>query len=315
MDKKKVIVIYHGNCADGFGSAWVLRKAFTEQAIYHEPYKNPSEINNFTIPGDFENAEFIPGVYQMPPPDVTDAIVYIVDFSYKHDVILEMIEKAHRITHIDHHISAIKDLEYIQNPKYITYFDTEHSGVMLCWFYFFGGKEPPELVKIIEYRDLWKFKNPPTDYDNYVRTVQATIFSYPYDFDVWDMLMASDESDTHEMSLEGTGIERKHFKDIKELLKVGQRRAIIAGFDVPVANLPYTLSSDAGHIMGEGEPFAACYMDTPEGRIFSLRSAQATGIDVSVIAKKYGGGGHKNAAGFKLPHDQLALIPFAGSIK
>ena len=36
--------------------------------------------------------------------------------------------------------------------------------------------------------------------------------------------------------------------------------------------------------------------------IYSLRSRADSGIDVSAIAKKYGGGGHKNAAGFKLEY-------------
>jgi len=74
----------------------------------------------------------------------------------------------------------------------------------------------------------------------------------------------------------------------------------IGGHDVPVANLPYTLTSDAGHRMAQGEPFAACYWDTPEGRVFSLRSS-ANGLDVSAIAADYGGGGHDNAAGFRMP--------------
>jgi len=52
-------------------------------------------------------------------------------------------------------------------------------------------------------------------------------------------------------------------------------------------------------------PFAACYWDTPEGRVFSLRSRE-DGADVSEIAKKYGGGGHAHASGFRVPYDRLA---------
>jgi nanoRNase/pAp phosphatase (c-di-AMP/oligoRNAs hydrolase) len=52
--------------------------------------------------------------------------------------------------------------------------------------------------------------------------------------------------------------------------------------------------------MCAGEPFAACYWDTPDGRFFSLRSSDA-GEDVSAIAQQYGGGGHRNAAGFSVP--------------
>ena len=102
------------------------------------------------------------------------------------------------------------------------------------------------------------------------------------------------------MEKEGKAITRKHFKDIGELIKVTGRKMLIGGVLVPVANLPYTMSSDAGHIMGKGEPFAACYYDTLDGRCFSLRSAP-DGIDVGEIAKKYGGGGHKHASGFRVP--------------
>ena len=71
---------------------------------------------------------------------------------------------------------------------------------------------------------------------------------------------------------------------------------------MPVASLPYTLTSDAALAMAQGEPFAACYWDTERTRIFSLRSADE-GVDVSVIATAYGGGGHQHAAGFAVPRD------------
>ena len=53
------ICIYHGNCADGFGAAWVVRKAL----------------------GDID---FFPGKYQEPPPDATGNDVVMVDLSLIH---------------------------------------------------------------------------------------------------------------------------------------------------------------------------------------------------------------------------------------
>ena len=100
------------------------------------------------------------------------------------------------------------------------------------------------------------------------------------------------------LKLEGDAIERKLQKDIKELIESGVRRMIIAGYDVPVLNAPSAYVSDAGHLMSIGEPFAACYWDHPDGRSFSLRSNKEEGVDVAQIAIMYGGGGHKNAAGF-----------------
>ena len=67
------------------------------------------------------------------------------------------------------------------------------------------------------------------------------------------------------------------------------------------------MSSDAGHELGKGRPFAACYWDTPDGRVFSLRSS-ADGADVSEVAKQYGGGGHRNASGFRVSFAEAAAF-------
>jgi uncharacterized protein len=256
--------IYHGNCADGFGAAWVVRKAL----------------------GDIE---FHAGKYQEAPPDVTGKDVVMVDFSYKRPVLLEMAEKANSILILDHHKTAIEDLVDLP-ANVIAKFDIGRSGAMLAWDHFFPERSPPPLLLHIEDRDLWRFALEKT------RQIQANVFSHPYDFDVWDALMAAEAS---ELASDGEAIERKHFKDIRELLGVTTRQMIIGGHLVPVANLPYTMSSDAGHELAKGWPFGACYWDTPDGRVFSLRSTDE-GEDVSVIAKQYGGGGHRNASGFKV---------------
>lgn len=266
----KKLCIYHGNCADGFGAAWVVRKALGQ-----------------------DNVEFFAGFYGKEPPDVTDREVIMVDFSYKRLVLEGMRDKAKSILILDHHKTAKADLDGFEGkPQHdvSTLFDMSRSGAMIAWDYFFPDQEPPKLIEHIQDRDLWLFKL------NGTREIQATVFSYPYDFEIWDRLMVSAPST---LFVEGSAIERKHHKDIAELVGVSARRMSIGGYNVPVANLPYTLSSDAGHLMGKGEPFAACYMDDPNGRIFSLRSAE-DGVDVSEVAKKFGGGGHKHAAGFKV---------------
>lgn len=272
----KPLCIYHGNCADGFGAAWVVRKALGE-----------------------ENVEFHAGVYQNAPPDVTGRDVYLVDFSYKRAVLEQMLDVARTITVLDHHKSAMDDLSGLgmDHPNLDVTFDMERSGAVITWDYFFD--EPrPELLNHIEDRDLWRFALP------FTREIQANVFSYPYDFGAWDELMQMPIAD---LVTAGAAIERKHHKDIAELTKVVTRRMNIGGYNVPVANLPYTLTSDAGHLLLKGEPFAGCYWDTPEGRVFSLRSTDE-GIDVSEIAKQYGGGGHRNASGFRVSYDQARIF-------
>lgn len=265
----KQLCIYHGNCADGFGAAWVVRQAL----------------------GDIE---FYPGVYQQPPPDVTDRDVVMVDFSYKRPVLLEMAEKASSILIIDHHKTAAEDLHDLPG-NVRTLFNMERSGAMLTWLYFFPDQPPPALLRHIEDRDLWLFRLEGT------REIQANVFSHPYHFDVWDKLMGTDPTT---LIAEGAAIERKHFKDVAELVNVCQREMVIGGITVPVASLPYTLTSDAGHLMATQHPskIGVCYWDTQDGRVFSLRSID-DGPDVSMIAKQYGGGGHAHASGFKVPRE------------
>lgn len=305
-NQSKTMCIYHGNCADGFGAAWVVRKALG--------------------PG----VEFVAGVYGQEPPGVAGKDVILVDFSYKYDVLAELANQANSIIVLDHHKSAAEDLTRFEpfhagiekdtrrddgspllgwksahdmarsqnGPAIACCFDMNRSGAMLAWDHFFPGQEPPQLLRHIEDRDLWLFKLEGT------REIQANLFSYPYDFEVWDRLMATD---VLSLVSDGAAIERKHHKDVAELVGVTKRRLMIGGFDVPAANLPYTLTSDAGHLMAQGEPFAACYWDTPTGRVFSLRSTDE-GMDVSEIASQYGGGGHRNASGFRVPFGhELAL--------
>lgn len=265
------LCIYHANCADGFGAAWAVRQYFNA--------------------GGRDAIDFHPGVHQDPPPDVTGRIVYLVDFSYKRPVLLNMARQARRIVILDHHKTAAADL--VDLPANVsTVFDLDRSGARIAWDFFFPRTTPPPLIDYIQDRDLWRFDLPRS------REVAAGLFSYPYDFAIWSELMKPHRID--DLADAGAAIERKHFKDIHEFIAAAGYRATIAGHSVPVLNAPYFWTSDAGHIMAKGEPFAACYWDTPNGRVFSLRSTD-DGLDVSEIAARFGGGGHRNAAGFRVP--------------
>lgn len=268
----KKLCIYHGNCADGFTSAWVVRKALGDDVDYHA------------------------GVYQNPPPELEGRDVVMVDFSYKRPVLEQIRDRAASVLILDHHKTAEADLRDL--PGVVSVFDMERSGARITWDYYFPNVEPPKLLLHVEDRDLWRFALRKT------REIQASVFAYPYEFKVWDFLMGAD---LDQLAVEGEAIERKHFKDIRELVGVVTRTMKIGGHLVPVANLPYTLTSDAGHLLAKDKPFAGCYWDTPEGRVFSLRSTDE-GMDVAEIAKQYGGGGHKHASGFRLDYAAAAAL-------
>lgn len=274
------LCIYHGNCADGFGAAWAVWKKFPD-------------------------IQFHAGVYGQSAPDVRGHHVVMVDFSYPLETMEKIIAAAISVTVIDHHKTAAEAIQpLLDQGKIYGVFDMDHSGAVLAWKWFHSDTKVPNLLQHIEDRDLWRFNMPNT------REIQAAVFSYPYDFEVWDGLVTIGQYEVMELAKQGEAIERKHHKDVAELVEVTKRIMVIGDYPVWVANLPYTMASDACHTMchipidpqvyGQTKaPFAASYYDKPEGRVFSLRSIGD--FDVSAIAKKYGGGGHKNAAGFTVP--------------
>lgn len=271
----KPLLIYHGNCQDGFGAAWAVWKRHGD---------------------DFE---YFPGTHQEPPPDVSGRRVVIADFSYPADIMRELNASARRITIIDHHISAAKELQPMLDSGEIDgIFDMNQSGAMLTWEWFHPGVKPPRLLEYIQDRDLYRFELP------FSREISSALFSHEQDFDLWDELMASD---LEQLKDDGIAIERKHRRDLQRLIDSGVRRMRLAGVDVPAVNLPFTMSSDAGNLLAQGEPFAVSYWETEDVVSFSLRSTE-DGMDVSEIARAFGGGGHRQAAGFRLSHQMAAAL-------
>jgi len=277
----KALCIYHRGCADGFGAAWAVHRALGDRVEFH------------------------PGVYGASPPDVTGRPVVLVDFSYNRPVMEGLCLAASSILVLDHHRTAADELDGLeqwvisQGVAATVQIDMDRSGAVLAWEHFHPGQPIPRLLQHVQDRDLWRFALPGT------REILACVFSYPFVFDHWDALANEIDRDPAAILVEGRAIERKHHRDIAELLATSTRPMIIGGYRVPIANLPYTLASDAGNALcvgngfGPPPPFAGIYYDRHGGRVFSLRSSGD--FDVSVIAQSYGGGGHKNAAGFTKP--------------
>lgn len=289
------LCIYHANCADGFTAAWVVNQMFKGDVVFHAARYGDS------------------------PPDVSDQHVIIVDFSYKRPVLEEMARVAKSILILDHHETAAKELEGLPRaePHFGCYpplgvaalFDMNRSGAALAWDYFgasgvserASSAHRPLLVDYVQDRDLWRHELA------FSHEVNAFISSLPFEFSQWDLLdglmhpRAGGAMHPHETIVDrGEAIMQKQRKDVSELIAAAEREMKIGGVMVPVANLPFSMASDGGNMMAMFAPFAATYMDTPRGRVFSLRSAP-DGSNVAKIAAAYGGGGHAHAAGFTVP--------------
>lgn len=296
----KPLCIYHHGCSDGFAAAWAVRRFYNSQRLA-AAIETGIDLENF----DLEAVDFHPGIYGEAPPDVTDREVILVDFSYKRDVLLALIEQARSVLILDHHKTAQDDLKGLP-PKARTVFDMSRSGAMITWDHFFLGESAPLIFDYVQDRDLWQFKYPGT------REIMAAVFSYPMTFETWDRLITA--TPIRQLIQEGTALMRKHQGDVAAMVENTTRLANFRGVPIPVANVPWMYASDVAGELAKGQPFAATYYDDATGRRWSLRSTPE-GADVAMIAQAFGGGGHKNAAGFRMTRDEAIEFEMLGGVE
>lgn len=325
----KVLCLYHGKCSDGLASAWVVGKKF-----------------------GLDNVEFVPCNYTDKLPLVINRHVVIVDFSFKPDVLLPAIPLMKSLTFLDHHKTAMADwsnpevmnkfqdiLEDLPHPQnYMFSFDMEKSGAMMTWDHFFPGQQPPQIIVHAQDYDLWHHKDPNSK--SIINGVYSTERFAKADLTLYDELLTQEGLD--KMKVLGELVLQEKINQIKLQMKGHNHRylKVNSALEVPMLNIAYSHSSEAGVLLNEeaismvedslvchgsyyeiekaGGIFAGTFTENWEKgiRIFSLRSNKDYDLagDVSEVARRYGGGGHKNAAGFTVPVQVPVGLTFSKNI-
>jgi oligoribonuclease NrnB/cAMP/cGMP phosphodiesterase (DHH superfamily) len=261
-------VIYHADCTDGFGAAYAAWKLLGNRAEYY------------------------PCKHGRPPPDVTDKVVAILDFSYNNVTTKQMIKDSAGLIIIDHHKSAIVELHDISN----THFDMTHSGARLAWDFFHHGKEAHKIIYYIEDRDLWKWELP------YSKEFSAAFDMVPFEFEEFEKF--EDDSVFDDAVKRGSYVLAYSKTVIKKVCDKAAARKY-EGKDVMVVNASHWMSEIGARLSPDCDFAMMWYYDHMDRVIKVSLRAFHDHIDVSEISKKYGGGGHKKAAGFNLPGDAL----------
>lgn len=271
--ERKPLIIYHAPCADGFTAAWIAWREY----------------------GD--NAEYLPQGYSDEPevPDVDNRLVYILDFCYPEPIMREIAKRAETVILLDHHVSAQQAVEHLLDEGLIIgEFDMERSGAGITWDWFNPDEDRPALVRHVEDRDLWRYTYPDT------KEINIALFSHEYDFEIWSKF---EFFGVGQLIQDGRAIWRKHIKDCHELATETMYLTIGGHKNIPTLNANYTYGSDTAAILAVGQPFSAYFWINKDGEcVFGLRSDanNSESVDVAEIAKSYGGGGHKNASGFRI---------------
>lgn len=284
---KKALVVFHGpSCLDGMAAAWCMHEFL----------------------GD--SAEYVVGRYQSDDQiDFTGRVVYLVDFSYPRKFMEENILPVAKMVYlIDHHKSALEELEGIERlwPNIdTTYTSNYKSGAMLAYHFVNarGGLLDAPLIDYIQDRDLWEFKFDDT------KAITAALYALDLNYiSIGNYMRLTSPIKTY-LRNAGETLLMKQERDVEAIIKMGLRfvSATLFGHNediqVPICNAPPMVTSDVGNRLAKDYPFAVMYHDMQNTCDYSLRSSKENpkAVDVGALAKKLGGGGHKHAAGFKLP--------------
>lgn len=266
----KTFIYYHHDCPDGFGAAFCFWLKYKDQAEYI-PLKHNGDVKSQIIPYNKGDR------------------IYFCDFSPSRDLYLEMIKEADVIV-LDHHLTAknnIGDLVPI---------DMNESGASLAWNYNFPNQPQPLMIRLLRDQDLWKWEIKNS------RLLFNLIDNCDYSFEKWEKVMESLSYDNQEVCIgkhdlllnKAESLEDMRRKHVNAIVK--KRHMInIDGINFMACNSPIFISEIGEELVRLGYDVGAIYFSEGNGWRVSLRSVK---VDVQEVARKFGGGGHKNSAAF-----------------
>lgn len=298
----KSLVIYHANCRDGQAAGYAARTGLAREI---------GEANIVTAPFTYD---------QNPAEAIQLGLdcdeLYIVDFSFKRGPLIELAQHFRHIKVLDHHKTAQADLtNWDTCPTNVwVKFDMDRSGARLAFDYFNLGQErtdgvaaiPRTLFDYVQDRDLWQWKlDHSKEISAWIDTLGESLddFGGAVDF--------AKKNGLDQCVVAGTAVLGYRNQVVAKHLKNFQPHAWL-GHQVAIVNATTLISEVCNQLLIDHPEidFAASYQDIlGEGkRVVSLR-ARKGGVDVSSIAKKFGGGGHAAAAGFTVAVDYPVWVP------
>jgi uncharacterized protein len=290
----KIVCYYHSADLDGICSAAIVNKHFK----------------------DDHDVELIGIDHGMPirDEDLKDADqVFFVDYCPPMARLKELapLPAKEAFTVIDHHKSVIDAKDRPDQIEF--YLDNDFSGCELTWKFFYPDKEIPDAVKLLGRYDVWDHK----DQDTLPFQAGAKMHLTTPRARQWKGLLGDDR-------LLERAIIKKLLED-GEVLEQGKEQAdnkkcktMMFTSDLEVDKRTYSClcvnSSEFNSLSFDGHPL----VDSVDILLpFYLRKdgiwcvsfyTRKKDIDCSVIAKSFGGGGHKQASGCQVDYKTLKTI-------
>lgn len=230
--------------------------------------------------------------------------VYVVDFSFNEENFNKLLTITDDVIWVDHHISAIEKFKDTDVEKLKGIRRSGEAGCELAWKHFHGDSKNtrmPTMVKMLGRYDVWDFsvfnKEILNSLQEYCKTVNTEPFSK-----VWKKWLDLEYSPKDEIK------EGKTFLTYRDavwgkFLNSWGFEVDFEGYKCIACNTASVSSEFFNTVKDKGYDILIPFIFDGKNWVASLYTLKKN-VDCSKIATKYGGGGHKQAAGFvckKLP--------------
>lgn len=273
------LVLYHGRCPDGFGSAlaaWLFYEGHAEfRALDHGDIKTVADL-----------------------PALEGRAVYILDFSFAPELMSEIEQRAAKLVMLDHHKSAAEKLTGFACRCGVVHFDMGKSGARLAWEFFQAEREVPALVRYIEDRDIWTWQYPES------AGFLAALDMEPYDFERWAQIASFTDEQLGEFMLRGQAMDEK-FTKLAQDIAAGAEPVIFNGQQGLMVNAPGMFHSLVGDILSRQSGTFALLWSASKGGLIKVGLRSQRDFNCIPLAESMGGGGHAQACGFRMKAERL----------
>lgn len=287
-----MLIIYHDADLDGICSGAIAHMKYPEARLLGHDYKRPFDIE-CVQPGED---------------------VIMADISLPMPLMEQVAERSKSFLWLDHHVSAMKEYEAHfdvvagtdnelghKNLRYI--YRPDISACEICWKEFFPGQVMPESVHMLGEYDTWR-ENGTDAWNNVILPFQYGMRMEGFTPESLANWIFNDYANNPTRLREMVGIGSAILKYQKQQDERLMLKSFDARLNIPaeqgvvrclVCNGAY--NSTAFESKWDEEKYDVMVGISFDGKMWGISLRTTKDIDLSVIAKSFGGGGHKQAAG------------------
>lgn len=290
VSEEDILVLYHDDL-DGYASLFAAHH-FIREAYFYEGNSKIDYKSQYIQYG--ESAQ---NIYQeLLTTEHPPRLVFVLDFSFS-QAILDDLRKRMRVVVIDHHESSVKGL--LPHPD--NYLDVTRSGCGLTWDTLHPKYVTPWPIVFAGDYDMWQFVYSETKPFSVIMNIHPNKRCPLF----WGKLTYGSTELMDELLKQGQALVRQNEAMIESFIR-GKKYRIndFQGYKAICFNMPSQKPfTDELHSalneLGLADFTISFFIESKGQVIFNLRSKGE--MNVCSVARKFNGGGHVNAASFKLP--------------